>query len=130
MVQRLTYRRHVPWNTKSNKNRIVKTPGGKLVYLAAKKTTKRVKCGDTGRILNGIKRRRPIEMKRLKQRQRKVSRAYGGCLSVQAVRKRIVRAFLIEEQRCVKQVLQEKEAQRKAEEAPASGADKKKKKKK
>ena len=130
MVQRLTYRRHVPWNTKSNKTRIVKTPGGKLVYLHIKKKASRVKCGDTGKALQGIKRVRPMEYKRLKQRERKVARAYGGCLSVQAVRSRIVRAFLIEEQRCVKQVLQEKEKAKKEEEAPASSADKKKKKKK
>jgi len=129
-MQRLTYRRHVPWNTKSNKTRIVKTPGGKLVYLHIKKTSKRIKCGDTGKFINGVKRRRPIEMKRLKQRERTVSRAYGGCLTVKAVRQRIVRAFLIEEQKCVKQVLQDKETQKKTEEAAASGADKKKKKKK
>ena len=130
MVERLTYRRHVPWNTKSNKTRIVKTPGGKLVYLHIKKTSKRVKCGDTGKYLNGIKRVRPFEMKWLKQRQRKVSRAYGGCLSVGAVRSRIIRAFLIEEQKCVKQVLQDKEKVKKEEEGAASQADKKKKKKK
>ena len=88
MVQRLTYRRHVPWNTKSNKTRIVKTPGGKLVYLHIKKKASRVKCGDTGKFLNGIKTVRPVQMKRLKQRQRKVSRAYGGCLTVNAVRSR------------------------------------------
>lgn len=38
MAQRLTYRRHTRYNTKSNKQRIVKTPGGKLVFQTAKKT--------------------------------------------------------------------------------------------
>ena len=43
------------------------------MYLHIKKTSKRVKCGDTGKYLNGIKRVRPFEMKWLKQRQRKVT---------------------------------------------------------
>ena len=47
-----------------------------------------------------------------------VSRCYGGTLSGAAVMARIVRAFLIEEQKIVKKVLQEK-----------SKAKKKKKKK-
>merc|ERR1711937_505224 len=32
MVQRLTYRRRLSYNTASNGRKIVKTPGGKLVY--------------------------------------------------------------------------------------------------
>ena len=32
MVQRLTYRRNLSYNTSSNGRKIVKTPGGKLVY--------------------------------------------------------------------------------------------------
>lgn len=32
MVQRLTYRRTLSYNTSSNRRKIVKTPGGKLVY--------------------------------------------------------------------------------------------------
>ena len=32
MVQRLTYRRRLAYNTASNGRKIVKTPGGKLVY--------------------------------------------------------------------------------------------------
>ena len=37
MVQRLTYRRRHSYATKSNKQRLVKTPGGKLVYQLHKK---------------------------------------------------------------------------------------------
>ena len=33
MVNRVTYRRQVTYNTRSNKIRKVKTPGGKLVAL-------------------------------------------------------------------------------------------------
>merc|ERR1712000_368161 len=106
---RVTYRRHVPWNTKSNRNRLVKTPGGRLLYQHLKKKASHPICGDTKKKLIGMPRVRPVELRRMKKRQRRVSRAYGGTLSASAVKTRITRAFLIEEQRCVKQVLQEKE---------------------
>ena len=41
----------------------------------------------------------------ISKRQKTVSRAYGGTLCGSAVRERIVRAFLIEEQKIVKKVL-------------------------
>ena len=47
-------------------------------------------------------------MKRAHHGQKTVSRAYGGALCGQAVKARIVRAFLIEEQKIVKKVLAEK----------------------
>ena len=31
MVQRVTYRRRLSYNTKSNKTKLIRTPGGKLV---------------------------------------------------------------------------------------------------
>merc|ERR1719446_1118084 len=62
-------------------------------------------------MIQGVPRVRPHALKRLKKRQRTVARAYGGSRCAGCVRKRIVRAFLIEEQKCVKQVLQEKERQ-------------------
>jgi len=131
MVTRLSFRRHVSWNTRSNKNRLVKTPGGRVTYLVARKKVNAPKCGDTKKRLQGMPQARPAEMRRLKQRQRKVARAYGGTLSARAVRTRIVRAFLIEEQRCVKAVLLAKEReQRKEEEAAAKKAAKKSKAKK
>jgi large subunit ribosomal protein L34e len=37
-----------------------------------------------------------------------VSRAYGGSRCAQCVRKRVVRAFLIEEQKIVKQMMADK----------------------
>jgi len=108
MVTRLSFRRHVSWNTASNKRRLVKTPGGKLTYLHVKKSAKPQICGDLKTPLQGVKRVRPAAMGRLVKRQKKVQRAYGGCLSGKAVRTRILRAFLIEEQQCVKRVLQAK----------------------
>eukprot|EP00929_Paragymnodinium_shiwhaense_P032545 TRINITY_DN1801_c0_g1_i1.p2 TRINITY_DN1801_c0_g1~~TRINITY_DN1801_c0_g1_i1.p2 ORF type:complete len:125 (+),score=47.00 TRINITY_DN1801_c0_g1_i1:102-476(+) len=108
MVERLTYRRQVRYNTKGNKRRIVKTPGGKLVYQKAQKKASPPKCGDCGKALIGIPCLRPHEYRSLKKRERRVNRAYGGSRCAHCTRTRIVRAFLIEEQKCVKQVLAEK----------------------
>ena len=54
MVQRLTYRRRHSYATKSNKQRIVRTPGGKLVYQLAKKKTSHPTCPISGQRLNGV----------------------------------------------------------------------------
>lgn len=54
MVQRLTYRRRLPYNTNSNKVKVSKTPGGRNVYLYKKKAGSVPKCGDTGVPLKGV----------------------------------------------------------------------------
>lgn len=105
MVQRLTYRRRHCYNTASNRTRVVKTPGGKLVVQYQKKPTKAPKCAATGVTLHGLPARRPSELKRLAKRTKSVTRIYGGALSHAVVRERIVRAFLVEEQKIVKKVL-------------------------
>ena len=43
--------------------------------------------------------------KHMAKNKKSVTRAYGGVLSGSAVRERIVRAFLVEEQKIVKKVL-------------------------
>ncbi|CAJ1457957.1 unnamed protein product [Effrenium voratum] len=123
MAFRLTYRRHCRYNTKSNKQRVVKTPGGRAVFQTLKKKAKGPACGDCGKRLIGLPCLRPVEYRRLKKREKHVNRAYGGsrCATLggsesvfrTCVRTRIVRAFLIEEQKCVKQVLMEKLSQAK-----------------
>mmetsp|Transcript_141787 Transcript_141787/g.200816 ORF Transcript_141787/g.200816 Transcript_141787/m.200816 type:complete len:126 (+) Transcript_141787:65-442(+) len=125
MAFRLTYRRQCRYNTKRNKQRVVKTPGGRAVFQVLKKKAKGPHCGDCGKALIGLPRLRPIEYMRLKQREKRVNRAYGGSRCADCVRNRIVRAFLIEEQKCVKQVLAEKLSQAKEKE----GGGKKKGKK-
>ena len=52
--------------------------------------------------------------KNLHKRERTVSRAYGGSRCAGCVRKRIVRAFLIEEQKIVKQMMIEKQSKKAA----------------
>ena len=78
MVQRITYRRRLSYNTKSNRVKKVRTPGGKLVFQYSKKRPTVPKCPMTGVRLKGIKPSRPAERKRLSLRHKKVFRAYGG----------------------------------------------------
>jgi large subunit ribosomal protein L34e len=62
-----------------------------------------------------IARARPIEYKRMARHDRTVTRAYGGSRCATCVRERILRAFIIEEQKIVKKVLAEKRRQEKLE---------------
>merc|ERR1711881_756016 len=114
MVQRITYRRRLAWNTSSNQRKIVKTPGGKLAFLYIGKRGTVAKCGDTGKKLQGVKALRPADMApgRSARRSRTVSRA-----------------FLIEEQKIVAKVLKaQREAAAKAtKEAEAKSSKKSKK---
>jgi len=112
---RLTYRRRHSYNTKSNRVKKVKTPGGKLVFQTIKKRAKGPRCGDCGVALQGIVHLRPKEYRQLSRRQKTVERAYGGSRCAACVRNRIVRAFLIEEQKIVKRVLKAQAATKKTE---------------
>merc|ERR1711862_1065628 len=104
IMQRLTFRRRLSYNTKSNRRKIVKTPGGKLVYHYTKKLGTIPKCGDCKIKLHGIRPTRPMRTTMTK-RLKTVSRTYGGSRCHKCVRDRIVRAFLIEEQKIVVKVL-------------------------
>ncbi|KAG1674313.1 hypothetical protein FOA52_013502 [Chlamydomonas sp. UWO 241] len=119
MVQRLTYRRRHSYHNISNRTRIVKTPGGKLVYQYVKKQSSPTVCGVSGVKLNGLPLRRPTDLssKRLSKKNKTVHRVYGGHLSHAVVRERIVRAFLIEEQKIVKKVLKLQQAKERAADA-------------
>ncbi len=55
-----------------------------------------------------------VGFKNCKQREKTVSRAYGGSRCHACVKQRIVRAFLIEEQKIVKKVLADKSKKVKA----------------
>merc|ERR1712168_732457 len=104
-MARLVLRRRLSYNTKSNSRRISKTPGGKLVYLYTKKAGTIPKCGDCKEKLRGITSVRPKVLATLPRTKKTVSRAYGGSRCAKCVRARIVRAFLIEEQKLVVRVL-------------------------
>ncbi|GAA0165906.1 hypothetical protein LIER_21186 [Lithospermum erythrorhizon] len=74
-------------------------PGGNLIYQTTNKRPSAPKCP--------IPHLRPAEYtrSRLPRSQRTVNRPYGGVLSGGAVRERVIRAFLVEEQKIVKKVL-------------------------
>lgn len=113
MVQRLTYRRRLSYNTQSNRRRISKTPGGKLVYLYTKKPGNIPRCGDCKVKLKGITPARPLQLMSMSKRQKTVTRTYGGARCSKCVRNRIIRAFLIEEQKIVVKVLKARKVSRK-----------------
>lgn len=87
----------------------VRTPGGRLVYQYVKKNKTVPKCGQCKEKLKGIRPTRPCERSRLSKRQKTVARTYGGVLCHGCLRERIVRAFLIEEQKIVKALKSQRE---------------------
>ncbi|TEB32863.1 putative ribosomal protein L34.e [Coprinellus micaceus] len=105
MAQRVTIRKRTPYNTTSNKRRVIKTPGGKLVYHHLKKAGTAPKCGDCGVALPGVPALRPRQYATISKRQKTVQRAYGGSRCGDCVKSRILRAFLVEEAKIVKKVI-------------------------
>ncbi|KAF4613347.1 hypothetical protein D9613_010869 [Agrocybe pediades] len=105
MAQRVTLRTRKSYNTTSARRRVIKTPGGKLVYQNLKKLGTAPKCGDCGVALPGVPALRPREYATISKRQKTVSRAYGGSRCGDCVKSRILRAFLVEEAKIVKKVI-------------------------
>ncbi|EAN31232.1 Ribosomal protein L34e [Theileria parva strain Muguga] len=118
MVQRVHYRRRNKYKTPSNVVKRVRTPGARLVLHNLKKVGKRPRCGDCKRTLAGVSAVRPFLYKNLKRRNRTVSRPYGGSRCHNCVKDRIIRAFLKEEQKCVRRVVKERETRTRAVESP------------
>eukprot|EP00567_Pseudictyota_dubia_P016063 CAMPEP_0197435022 /NCGR_PEP_ID=MMETSP1175-20131217/2672_1 /TAXON_ID=1003142 /ORGANISM="Triceratium dubium, Strain CCMP147" /LENGTH=114 /DNA_ID=CAMNT_0042963941 /DNA_START=111 /DNA_END=455 /DNA_ORIENTATION=- len=107
---RVTRKGRHPYNTKSNRAKPVRTPGGKLVARIVVKKTKGPRCSDCKTSLPGIQHLKNSAYRNLKKRERTVSRAYGGTTCASCVKQRIVRAFLLEEQKAVKKLMQERAA--------------------
>ena len=103
MTARITVTKRHTYHTKSNLLKRFRTPGGKLKFQKIRKVQSPVICGDTKVELNGLKRLRRTLWKNAPKRVRTVTRAYGGCLSAEAVKHRIMRAFFNEELKCIKQ---------------------------
>merc|ERR1712078_350292 len=82
MGARLQYRRRHAYATKSNKTRVVRTPGGVLRKAYVKKPANGVRCKISGRTLPGISHVRPTLLKNMSRREKTVNRAYGGCLAM------------------------------------------------
>ena len=118
MVQRLHYRRRLSYNTPSNKVHVVRTPGAKLTYHYTAKRVNVAKCGDCGLALRGLPALPSRKLRLLPKCQRTISRAYGASRCHDCVKSRILRAFLIEEQKIVKTVLRNKSKAEAAQAAP------------
>ncbi|ESL08267.1 60S ribosomal protein L34 [Trypanosoma rangeli SC58] len=104
---RVQYRRRMHYATRGNRMKLVRTPGNRLVM---QKRAKRSQGPHTPWVLGhkrlaGTKALRHTEARLASRHQKSTSRPYGGVLSHEQVRDRIVRAFLIEEQRIVKRAL-------------------------
>ena len=95
--RRVTYKRRASYRTKSNKFKIVKTPGGKLAIQYVDKKCKAINKRQ------GLKVGRPGNLRRMSYSCRTVARPYGGVLTHQEVKDRITRAFMIEEIASIKQ---------------------------
>merc|ERR1712050_468004 len=107
MGARVNYKRNKSWNTRSNKIRQVRTPGGRLT---AQYVTKRAKGPGNGMVtssmrLGGLRRMRPTDYRRTTKHSRRISRAYGGVYSHIELKNRIIRTFLTEEVKNVKKTM-------------------------
>ncbi|KNH04445.1 60S ribosomal protein L34 [Perkinsela sp. CCAP 1560/4] len=104
MAQRVTYRRKLHYNTRSNRFSLARTPGGKVSVHYLKK---RVNGPHTPKSLGhtrlpGTKCLRIVDAKNKTKRMKTVTRAYGGVLNHAQVRDRILRSFILEEQKLSK----------------------------
>jgi large subunit ribosomal protein L34e len=105
---RITLTRRHAYRTRSNKVKTIRAPGGRHVAQYISKSRKGAVCGDCHIVLPGIKHMDTRGFKNAINREKTVSRAYGGSRCHKCVRERIVRAFLVDEQKIVKRLLVEK----------------------
>merc|ERR1711862_96291 len=107
MGARVHYRRNKSWNTRSNKCRQVRTPGGRLTAQYVQKRCKGPGNGlkTSSLRLGGLRRMRPTNYRRTPKHTRKISRAYGGVYSHIEIKNRIIRTFLTEEVKNVKKTM-------------------------
>merc|ERR1711982_45870 len=107
MGARVHYTRHNSWNTRSNKFRQVRTPGGRLAvqYVAKRAKGPQNAMVTSAKRLGGLNRMRSQNYRRIHKHYRRVSRAYGGVFDHSEVKNRIIRTFLTEEVKNVKKTM-------------------------
>merc|ERR1711898_23478 len=107
MGARVHYTRHNSWNTRSNKFRQVRTPGGRLAVQYVQKRAKGPQNAmvTSAKRLGGLFSMRPNNYRRIHKHYRRVSRAYGGVFDHSEVKNRIIRTFLTEEVKNVKKTM-------------------------
>eukprot|EP01071_Lankesteria_metandrocarpae_P002369 Lankesteria_metandrocarpae@DN2277_c0_g1_i1.p1 len=114
MVQRVTFRTRCPYKTPSNRFKLVKTPGRRVVTQKLKKRSKPWSCGDCRLPLRGVTQVHPHALSKQKRSSRTVARVYGGSRCHNCVKQRILRAFLVEEQKCAAAVTRHRKQKGKA----------------
>merc|ERR1712151_1368139 len=119
--RRVTYKRRASYRTDGNKFKIVKTPGGRLAVQYIQKKSRTIK-----KKMNGLKSARVADLRRMSYRFRRVARPYGGVLTADDVKMRIMRAFMTEELQNIKQKQQaaEKKSKKKRQNRKQSGKGK------
>lgn len=105
---RIVLRHHCPFSTKRNKFKKVKTPGNKITIHYLKKKASNPRCAETKIKLKGISTQKSLNFMRLCKRKKKISRIYGGYLSSESTKNRILKSFLTEEKKIVKKFLKNK----------------------
>jgi large subunit ribosomal protein L34e len=105
---RVVLRKHSPYTSKKNKHKISKTPGKKFNIIYTKNKNSKVRCGDQKTILKGIQTPTSLNFVSLCKRKKTISRIYGGCLSSNSVKERIIKAFLLEEKKIVKKFIKQR----------------------
>lgn len=103
---RVNYVRRMHYATRSNGVRMIRTPGNRLKF---QKTGKRSQGPHTPWVLGhkriaGTKALNHFDNRTSSTHAKSTSRAYGGVLSADQVRDRIIRAFLVEEQRIARRM--------------------------
>jgi len=103
---RISYVRRMHYATRSNKVRRIRTPGNRLVF---QKAGKRSQGPHTPWVLghkrlSGTKALTHFKARTSNRNKKTVSRAYGGVLAADQVRDRVIRAFLVEEQRIARRM--------------------------
>ncbi|XP_064333071.1 large ribosomal subunit protein eL34-like [Camelus dromedarius] len=116
MVQCLTNHRRLSYNAASNKTRLSRTPGNRIVYLYTKKVGKASKsaCGVCPGRRRGAHIVRPNVLTRRSKTRKHLSRACGGSTCAPRVCDRIKDAFLIDEQKVIVKVLKSRAQSQKA----------------
>jgi large subunit ribosomal protein L34e len=106
---RVHFTRRKSYNTKSNKIRKIRTPGGRLAAQYVKKREKAVQpMFETKSKLSGLKQIGHHARSRLTRTQRQISRPYGGVLTPKQLKERILKAFLCSEVQISKQMAYER----------------------
>jgi len=104
-TNRIVKRSSFTYSTKSNKTRVIKTPGNNLNSLKLKKKKSHRLCPIFTQKIKGVNCPGSRRYNSSSKKSKTVSRAYGGCLSLQAIRQNITKSFLIEEKKLAKKVL-------------------------